>query len=87
MTRTREPSAPPDDRTDAVVRAQPDPSRPAPLPAPDDLVVEARRTLTLRCGKSSITLHANGKIVLRGDYILSDADGINRIAGGQIELN
>lgn len=54
---------------------------------PDDTVVEARNSLTLRCGKSSITLHANGKIVLRGEYILSDAEGINRIAGGQIELN
>ena len=50
-------------------------------------MVEARNSLTLRCGKSSITLHANGKIVLRGEYILSDAEGINRIAGGQIELN
>jgi hypothetical protein len=60
---------------------------PAPAQLPDDAVVEARNSLTLRCGKSSITLHANGKIVLRGEYILSDAEGINRIAGGQIELN
>ena len=59
----------------------------APPQLPDDAVVEARNSLTLRCGKSSITLHANGKIVLRGEYILSDAEGINRIAGGQIELN
>ena len=58
-----------------------------PPQLPDDAVVEARSSLTLRCGKSSITLHANGKIVLRGEYILSDAEGINRIAGGQIELN
>lgn len=59
---------------------------PPPLQA-EDLLLEARRSLTLRCGKSSITLHANGKIVLRGEYILSDAEGVNRIAGGQIELN
>ena len=62
-------------------------STPAPAQLSDDAVVEARNSLTLRCGKSSITLHANGKIVLRGEYILSDAEGINRIAGGQIELN
>lgn len=62
-------------------------STPTPAQLPDDAVVEARNSLTLRCGKSSITLHANGKIVLRGEYILSDAEGINRIAGGQIELN
>jgi hypothetical protein len=58
-----------------------------PSPMPDEIVLEAKRQITLRCGKSSITLYANGKIALRGDYILSDADGINRIAGGQVELN
>ena len=60
---------------------------PSPPKAAEELVIESGRVLTLRCGKSSITLHANGKIVLRGEYILSDAEGINRIAGGQIELN
>lgn len=54
---------------------------------PDELVIEARRRITFRCGKSSITLYPNGKIALRGSYILSDAEGVNRIAGGRIELN
>lgn len=67
------------------------PDRPALPAAPatlaEDLLIESRRSLTLRCGKASITLHANGKIVLRGEYILSDAEGVNRIAGGRIELN
>lgn len=58
-----------------------------PLPMADELVLEARRRITLRCGKSSITLYPNGKIALRGDYILSDAQGINRVVGGQVELN
>jgi hypothetical protein len=53
----------------------------------DELVLSAKRKLTLRCGKSSITLYPNGKIVLRGDYILSDAEETNRINGGRIELN
>ncbi len=53
----------------------------------EELVLSAKRKLTLRCGKSSITLHPNGKIVLRGEYILSDAEGTNRINGGRIELN
>lgn len=53
----------------------------------DELVLSAKHKLTLRCGKSSITLYPNGKIVLRGDYILSDAEEINRISGGRIELN
>lgn len=53
----------------------------------NELVVSAKQKLTLRCGKSSITLYPNGKIVLRGEYILSDAEGTNRINGGRIELN
>lgn len=58
-----------------------------PAPIADELVLEASRKITLRCGKSSITLYPNGKIVLRGDYILSDAEGLNKIVGGQVELN
>ncbi len=58
-----------------------------PTTAPDELSFEARQKITLRCGKSSITLHPNGKIVLKGEYIVSDAEGINRIVGGHIELN
>lgn len=53
----------------------------------DEVLIDADRKLTLRCGKSSITLYPNGKIVLRGDYILSDAEGVNRLTGGRIELN
>ena len=59
----------------------------APTTMLDELSFDARQKITLRCGKSSITLHANGKIVLKGEYILSDAEGVNRIAGGHIELN
>ncbi|RAM61574.1 hypothetical protein RB25_24745 [Herbaspirillum rubrisubalbicans] len=58
-----------------------------PAPMAEELVLEAKRQITLRCGKSSITLYPNGKIALRGDYILSDAEGLNRIVGGQVELN
>jgi hypothetical protein len=53
----------------------------------DGVLIDTDRKLTLRCGKSSITLYPNGKIVLRGEYILSDAEGVNRLAGGRIELN
>ena len=53
----------------------------------EEVLIDADRKLTLRCGKSSITLYPNGKIVLRGEYILSDAEGVNRLAGGRIELN
>ncbi|NMG68832.1 hypothetical protein [Parazoarcus communis] len=58
-----------------------------PLEPPAELELTATQRIVLRCGKSSLTLYPNGKIVLRGQYILSEADDVNRIAGGRIELN
>ncbi|WAC74229.1 hypothetical protein OU995_05745 [Roseateles sp. SL47] len=63
----------------------PDTTEPALMP--QELIFEASQQVTIRCGKSSITLYPNGKIALRGEYIVSDAEGVNRIVGGQIELN
>ncbi len=54
---------------------------------PETLILNARRRIELRCGRSSLVLYPDGRIVLRGEYILSDAESVNRIAGGQIELN
>ncbi len=59
----------------------------APPTTPDEWLIEARQRITIRCGRASITLHPDGRIALKGDYILSDAEGVNRIAGSQIELN
>ena len=56
-------------------------------PIPDELNLTAQQRITLNCGKSSITLYPNGKVVIKGDYILSDAEGVNRISGGRIEVN
>jgi hypothetical protein len=53
----------------------------------EELIFTARRKITLQCGQSSITLHPNGKIILRGEYILSAAEGTNRMVGGQVEIN
>lgn len=53
----------------------------------EELVFSSDKKITLRCGKSSITLYPNGKITLKGEYILSDAEGINRLSGGRIDIN
>lgn len=58
-----------------------------PTTEDDELVLSARQRIVLRCGRSSLTMYANGKIVLRGEYILSEAEDLNRLAGGRIELN
>jgi hypothetical protein len=43
--------------------------------------------VVLRCGKASITLTREGKIILRGTYISSRSSGVNRIKGGSVQIN
>ncbi len=52
-----------------------------------DVISSDDRKLTLRCGKASITLTKEGKIILRGTYISSRSSGPNRIKGGSVHLN
>jgi uncharacterized protein (DUF2345 family) len=77
----------PTDEAPLAVALEEDATMPNVRTTEEEVLIDAERKLTLRCGKSSITLYPNGKIVLRGDYIFSDAEGVNRIAGGRIELN
>ena len=51
------------------------------------LTVNATDSIILRCGAASITLHHDGRIVLRGVHVVSHASGVNRIRGGSVELN
>ncbi len=51
------------------------------------LIVAANQGLVLRCGKASITLSPDGKIVVRGTHIVSHASGVNRIKGGSVQVN
>jgi Domain of unknown function (DUF6484) len=53
----------------------------------EGVVIEAEKQIVLRCGKASITLTRAGKIVLRGEYVLSRASGVNRIQGGSVQIN
>lgn len=51
------------------------------------MLVSARKQLVLRCGAASITLTEAGKILIRGNYVLSQSSGVNRVKGGSIQLN
>jgi len=51
------------------------------------LVIEARREMTLRCGKASITMTADGRVTIRGTQVLSRSDGPNRVQGASVQLN
>jgi hypothetical protein len=74
-----EPSAPePSAREDVSVDAWVDGQR---------VVVDAKDEIVLRCGKASITLRRNGRIVIRGTYIETRAEGVNRIKGGSVQIN
>lgn len=53
----------------------------------EEIDLEGAAQLTLTCGKASITLRRDGKIVIRGVEVVSRASGTNRIRGGTIELN
>lgn len=53
----------------------------------EKLVLEARREVTLRCGKASIHLTADGRVTIRGTQVLSRADGPNRVQGASVQLN
>lgn len=54
---------------------------------PEELILTAQKQLTIRCGESSITLTAAGKIILRGKYIVSRSSGVQRIKGGSVQIN
>ncbi len=51
------------------------------------VVLEGQEEVVLKCGESSITLTRNGKVVIRGKYLLSRSSGVNRILGGSVQVN
>ena len=51
------------------------------------LVLKAEREIELRCGKASIILTKAGKVLIKGDYVLSRSSGVNQIKGGSVQIN
>lgn len=51
------------------------------------VVIEAQEEIELKCGKGSITIRSDGKIVVKGTNVVSHATGANRIRGGSVSLN
>jgi hypothetical protein len=50
-------------------------------------VVTAEREIVLRCGDASITLTRAGKVIIKGNYILSRSTGYNKIKGAALDIN
>jgi hypothetical protein len=64
-------------------------------PAPSrDLTVDGRRVvisaeheLELSCGEARVTLTQDGRVLIKGKGVLTDARQVNRIRGGQVQIN
>jgi hypothetical protein len=56
-------------------------------PIPEEIVLEARHSLTLRVGDGSITIREDGKILIKGRDLVSHALRVNRIKGGAVSIN
>jgi hypothetical protein len=49
--------------------------------------IEAKDEIVLQCGKGSIVLKRDGKIVVRGTEIVTRASGTNKIKGASVKIN
>jgi len=67
-----------------------DPISGAPVSATVDgetVNLKGEREIRLECGKASIVLRADGKIVIKGTRLLSRASRTQRIKGGSVSIN
>ena len=53
----------------------------------DFQLIEGKEMVVLKCGRASITLTKEGKVLIRGAYVSSRSSGVNRLKGGSIHIN
>lgn len=53
----------------------------------ESITLEHDREISLRCGKAKLTLTADGRVDISGDYVISTARTTNRIAGASVKIN
>jgi hypothetical protein len=75
-----------------VVRAPGDPATVAPASVDaavdgERVILTGRREVVLRCGKASIALSADGRVVIKGANLLATSSGLHRIRGGAVQIN
>jgi hypothetical protein len=49
--------------------------------------IVARDEIVLECGKASITLRRNGRVLVKGTHVQTDSDGVNLVRGAQVRIN
>ena len=51
------------------------------------LVLQGERQIELRCGDASIILTKAGKVLIKGNFVLTRSRGANKIKGAYIDIN
>jgi hypothetical protein len=54
---------------------------------PTVIVLRAEHRLELTCGRASLTMNADGTVVLKGTTVVSRASGVNKIRGAAVRIN
>lgn len=52
-----------------------------------EYLISAEREIVLQCGDASITLTRAGKVIIKGNYVVSRSAGCNKIKGAAVEIN
>lgn len=61
--------------------------QPADQAIPDQIVIEAGKELTLKCGEGTVAMRADGKVLIEGKDVVSHARRTQRIKGGSVAIN
>lgn len=51
------------------------------------IIFDAKKEITFRCGKGSVTIQSDGKIVVKGTNLISRSKGMNKIKGAAVKIN
>lgn len=51
------------------------------------VVLQGQQRIELRCGEASIILTRAGKVLIRGNYVLSRSRGVNKLKGAFVDIN
>ena len=49
--------------------------------------IEGAEEVVLRCGRASLTLRRDGKVELRGVNVVNQAEQVQKIRGGKVQIN
>ncbi len=53
----------------------------------EKIVFDAEKEIELRCGKGTLTIKKDGKIIIKGTQIVSRANKVNKIKGASVQIN